>query len=206
MILFITSQDDATNSNFLVAGHLATMAATALCGEAAVRANAIPALTTAPTVPLLAFSHGEVASIRGHDDQAALQINDLPVLSERTTFAFACHTAGLLGPSVATAGGTWFGFAGPINCLPADANHLHHFRSIVDFVNQRFPTCGSTTAAKAFIDDLDMLTETVYEAISADGTFEQFHALRDITRRLRIWLPNATQAVKHPEAHSDPLV
>lgn len=206
MILFITSQDEPTSSNFKVAGYLAATAAVAMCGEEAVRKNALAALGIDPTSAFLAFCHGEATRIRGHDEQTAINIDDLPILLKRSTFAFACHTAAILGSHVAAAGGTWFGFVGRINCLPADTNSLQYFKAIIDFITKRFPKCNSVADAESFVDGLDTLSGDAIDAIGSHATLEQALALREITRKLRIWLPHADEAVKHPEAYGDPVI
>lgn len=205
MIVFITAQDEPTQDNLQVAGHIATLATPGLCGHHAVRDNIINALSAAPAEPFLALSHGQPDFLRGHDTLPAVTLADAGLLSGRESFALACYTAAILGPGVSAQGGIWFGFAGPINCLPADPHTIHHFRSIADFVANRFPGCNTLTRAEAFINDLNNLVDRAFDAIDASGTytFEIFHALRDITRRLRIWLPHAVEAVRHPEAFGD---
>jgi hypothetical protein len=42
--------------------------------------------------------------------------------------------------------------------------------------------------------------------LEANATLEQLHALLNISKRLRIWLPNSLHALKHPEATPDPIV
>lgn len=208
MIVFITAHDEPTKDNLVVAGHLAAGAGFALCEADAVRANVINALEAAPAVPFLALAHGRPDQIRGHDGQPAISIADVDLLSSRENFALACYTATTLGPGVAAAGGTWFGYAGPVNCLPADVDTRKHFVAIADFVADRFPGCTTQESAEAFIEDLDTLTsEAFFEIESSDlETFEPLHALRDLTRRLRIWLPGAMVAVKHAEAVGDPII
>ena len=207
MIVFITAHDEPTSENLQVAGHLLRVATNGLLGEDAVRANIVAALTAEPNQPLLAFSHGHPESIRGNDDQPALMIADTHLLCDRESFAFACHTAGLLGPNVSARGGTWFGYVGAVNCLPADQDAIHHFSAIADFVARRFPGCNTALGAQAFINDIAALTDQKHEAILATDTytFEMLHALRDISRRLRIWLPGAAAAIMHPEGFGDPI-
>lgn len=206
MILFITSHDEPTRDNWSVANHLQQKATTALCKSEAIRANIIAALSEAISAPLFALAHGKPSTVIGHDGNVAISASDKSMLATRKTFAFSCHTAGALGPSVATDGGTWFGYAGPINCLPADKDSIHHFRSVVDFLADRFPSCNTALEADSFISDLGNLTDQISEQIEESATFEQLHTLRDITRRLRIWLPGSSQALKHPEATPDPIV
>lgn len=208
MIVFITAQDAPTQDNLQVAGHLAAEAATALCGPQAVRDNIMAALDAAPADPFIAFSHGHPAFLQGHDDRPAVTITDTEFLGGRESFALACHTASELGPGVAAQGGTWFGFAGPVNCLPADEDSVGYFIAIVDFVAERFPGCDTLESADAFIAGLAQLADQAHNAIEATDTytFEILHALRDITRRLRIWLPYAIEPVKHREAFGEPIL
>lgn len=208
MIVFITAHDEPTNDNLLVAGHLGAHAIIGLLGPDAIRANVLDALQAHPYSPFMAFSHGQPESIRGNDDQPALMIADTHLLGNRESFAFACHTAHVLGPNVSAQGGTWFGYTGPVNCLPADPDGIHHFSDIADFVAQRFPGCNSANDARAFVKDISDLTEQKHDAIVASGTytFEMLHALRDISRRLRIWLPGAAGPIRHPEGFGDPIL
>jgi|TARA_R110002124_G_scaffold287327_1_gene472908 hypothetical protein len=207
VIVFIPTQDEATQDNMAVAGHIA-LPANRLHGPNAIRANAIHALTAAPIAPFFAISHGNPDSLLGHDEEPAVTTGDRELFGERNSFAFACHTAKGIGPSVAEQGGIWFGFAGPINCLPADPDTIHHFISIVDFIEDRFPGCTTTADASAFINDLKQLTDQAFAIIDESGeqSFEVLHALRDIAMRLRIWLPFADNPVKHIEAFGDPVL
>lgn len=206
MILFITAQDAATNDNLVVAGHLAATVATALCGPAAVRELLLAALGGNANDPFLAFSHGQPQELRGHDDHLGIGQADLALLCNRSTYAHACHTGESLGHSVAGAGGIWFGYVGPVNALPSDPDTIHLFRGIVDFIAQRFPGCSSPVLAQAFLDDLSTLTDGGFDAVSSTASLEQLHAFRDVSRRLRIWLPGNPEPIKHREAYGDPVL
>lgn len=206
MILFITAQDAATNDNYIVAGHLTAIAATALCGPIATRAPLLAALAANEDHPFLAFSHGQPQEIRGHDDGLGIGEGDIALLTGRCTFAHACHTGESLGSVVAGAGGTWFGYAGPVNALPSDPDTINLFREIVDFIAQRFPECDSPAFAQAFLNDLSALTDGGFDAVSTTASLEQLHTFRDISRRLRIWLPGVVEPIKHPEAFGDPVL
>ncbi|RVT93135.1 hypothetical protein [Sphingomonas crocodyli] len=206
MILFITAQDAATSDNFIVAGHLMATAATALCGPTATRAPLLAALEANGDQPFLAFSHGEPREIRGHDDNLGIGEGDIALLINRRTYAHACHTGESLGPLVAGAGGIWFGYAGPVNALPSDPDTINLFREIVDFIAQHFPECDSPALAQAFMDDLSALTDVGFDTVCATASLEQLHTFRDISRRLRIWLPGVPEPIKHPEAFGDPVL
>lgn len=208
MILVITAQDAATRDNLLVAGGLAVGATVALLEHQAVRANVMAELTLAPTSPLLIFSHGRPGHLVGHDNNPSVSQEDIALLRNRESFAFACYTAASMGPTISEAGGTWFGFAGPVNCLPADADVRPHFEAIANFIANRFPGCTTTPAATHFVSDLNTLVDEAFAEIDESGlaTFEQLHALRDITRRLRIFIHGVEGAIKHWEAFSDPIL
>lgn len=208
MILFITAQDAPTQDNLVVADHLIAVSTVGLRQDQAVRGNVIAALANLPDQPFFALAHGQRDHLCGHDDEPAVTTNDLALLVGRQSFALACHTAEGLGPEVAQVGGTWIGYVGPVNCLPANPDAIEHFRDIATFLADRFPGCTTIVGAEAFITDLSALTGKAHDAIVEAGTetFELLHALRDVTRRLRIWLPNATSAIKHPEGYGDPLL
>jgi len=205
MIVFITAHDGPTSDNLIVAGHVADAAAVPLRGLDAVREGLITALEADGGEPLLAMCHGSPAMLLGNDGEAALTKADLAALGTRESFALACRTSEGLGPAVAAAGGTWFGYSGPINCLPTAEEVRPHFAGVVDFIVARFPGCREAAPAQAFIDDLDALTAAAFTAIEPIAGFEELHALRDITRRLRVWLPNETHVLAHPEASPEPV-
>ncbi len=205
MIVFITAHDGPTSDNLAVAGHIADAAAVSLRANEAVRENLVDALAASEGEPFLAMCHGAPATLQGNDDEPALTIADVAALDGRESFAFACRTSETLGPTVAAAGGVWFGYSGPINCLPAGEDVRSQFVAIIDFVSSRFPGCREPVPARAFIDDLDALTNVAFASIEPFADFEALHALRDITRRLRVWLPGASQAVAHTEASPEPV-
>lgn len=205
MIVFITAHDGPTSDNLTVAGHVADGAAVPLCGLDAVREGLVTALEVDGGEPLLAICHGSPAMLLGNDGEAALTKADLPVLGTRESFALACRTSEGFGPAVAAAGGAWFGYSGPINCLPTGEEVRPHFAAVVDFIVARFPGCREDVTAQALIDDLDALTAAAFTAIEPIAGFEELHALRDITRRLRVWLPGAAHALAHAEASPEPV-
>lgn len=208
MILFITATDESTKSNLSVAGHLAATSTIPLCEATAVRPNILAALAGAPATPLFALCHGGRDHIVGQDAAAAVGVGDAALLGARESFALACYTSAELGPAVANAGGTWFGYSGPVSCLFDDLDTLDHFTSVAEFIAQQFVGCTTQAAATAFIAGLDAVADAAFTAIDAAGVGDmgKFHALRDITRRLRIWLPAEADPVKHPDATPEPLL
>lgn len=206
MIVFITAQDDATNDNFLVANYLTSLASAALCGPDAVRSPLLDALHGNNSTPLIAFSHGRASALVGHDNEIGLGVADVALLSSRYTYAHACHTGERFGQAVSVAGGIWFGFSGPVNALPADPDSIEIFRGIIDFIIEKFPSCNSVALANSFLNELADLTDRGFDYLSGTASMEQLHALRDISRRLRIWLPDVGTPIKHLEAYGDPLL
>jgi len=208
MILVITAHDEPTTDNLTVAGGLAAIATTALIAHEAVRHNVVNALEGSVDMPLLVFSHGKPDHRVGHDNIPNLTSGDTDLLLERSTFAYACNTAGHLGPSVSNAGGTWFGFAGPLNALPADLEVRDQFEDITHFIAANFPSCTTPAMATAFIDNLSAVADEIFERLDEmqSTTFEHFHALRDITRRLRIFFPGEEMPIKHSDAVGDPIL
>lgn len=176
---------------------MSAIAAIALCREMATRANLLAALNANGDYPFLAFSHGQPREIREHDDNLGIGEGDTALLSGRHTYAHACHTAESLGRVVAGDGGIWFGYAGPVNALPSDPETMHLFQGIVNFIAQRFAECNSPALAQAFLDDLSALTDSGFDAVSTTGSLEQLHTFRDISRRLRIWLPGIAEPISH---------
>lgn len=208
MILVITAHDEPTTDNLTVARELAVAVNTALLADQAVRENVVQALKGSADSPLLVFSHGKPDHLVGHDEVPSVTADDTDLLKDRHTFAYACNTAGHLGPTVSEAGGTWFGYAGPLNALPADIEVRHHFEDITYFIAANFSNCTTPALAEQFVEDLSTIADAIFEQLDQleTSTFEQFHALRDITRRLRIFIPSTDMPIKHSNAAGDPVL
>jgi len=201
MLLAVTSQDDPTLSNRTVAALLPGPFVHELLDEQAVRDDII-AVLNANQSPILLIGHGREDSFIGHDNAPAISLGDAELFGGRQAFALACKTAHQLGPAIAQSNGIWLGYLSTIVCLISDEDHLQIFLGLLKFIADNFTSVVDEQSALAFLNELKARTDHALHVIDAQdtGNMEVFACVRQLIRRLRVWLPNAPQPIAHASA------
>lgn len=217
MIFFIPSYDEATDANLSIGYKVATSnpvaqaAPITLFREAATPEALVEKLKSS-RAPLFVMSHGRPDSVmtsrtNKENEEIALSVNHCAFLTEKTVFAFACHTATFLGEVVAQHGGVWFGYTGPISAPDTDSQCYEDFVAIFRFIAISVPLLSTLEEREQFWQKLHQLCEgakrkvsTRYFGKKTNKIFGMLSALFQIWDRLRIWIPGASRPEMHPRA------
>lgn len=213
MILFVPAYDEPTRSNLAVATRLAEQdGELRLLEEEALGRNlrhAIAAIPEGGPPPIFVMSHGMRDAVREQGGGVALDTTNwlhLELLARRSVFAFACHTATVLGRVAAQHGATWWGYTGSIQSPVSDEPFIELFVEIFAFMRESFAAAVTREARSRILDDLrrrcSEAERAVDEAFEADPSIDPSEALLCLLHlwdRLRIWVPGHDA----PECHSN---
>jgi hypothetical protein len=201
MILFVTDYDDATRSNRLIAEPLRDNFEEVLIGEDATRA-ALHSMLTGNQKPLFAMSHGRPDRMNDQDRNPAIHSGDILLASRRAVFAFACHTATTLGRKVASAGGIWWGYTGPIASPPDDPEQRLQLQPIFEHL-MRFVEYKNPAEVIQFLEELKDYCEEAAKKVGPNGkVFDAHLCIHHALDKLRVWLPTEQDALHHPAVTS----
>lgn len=198
--------DAATEANFAVAERLLSGSGLALLAANATRENLLDALE-ALEAPLFAMTHGRPDQLLAQGGGRALDLQDVPLLAGRTTFAYACHTAQELGEAVAAVHGHWWGYTGSIGAPDLSSELLPLFIRIFSSLREAFPSAQSAREKSEVLSRIADLCREAEERVTdlwmdnADLDIgSALFCLMHIWQRLRVWGPGASVPLKHPEA------
>ena len=202
MIIAVANHDAATASNLEVCAEILQLNLTSLSGGSVCRKQVIALLQQLQFLDLFFIGHGSTSSCVGSDNNTLFDINDCSLLSQRRTFALACHTADKLGKAISATGGIWCGFVGSISCLPCDADIIHLFKKIPRFVTLNLSSIKDKLSADIFMLEFFKLLTNINDELDslAIGSLEPYVAVDLYKRRLRIWLQHASDPVAGKEA------
>lgn len=220
MILFVPAYDEPTRSNLAVAKRLPEQQGEVrLLGDdasARLLRSAIVATAGDAQRPLYVMSHGTRDAIRAQGGGAALEAADglhLLLLARRAVFAFACHTATVLGRVAATHGVVWWGYTGAIQSPVSEEPLAGLFAEIFRFLRDSFAGAASREARSQALEELRRrcreAERAVDEAFEADPSLDPSEALLCLLHlwdRLRIWLPGHDVPEHHPNARPPALM
>jgi hypothetical protein len=206
VIFFVPGYDAATESNLAVAERMVSAGVHALMGADATRA-ALLAVLAREALPLFAMAHGRRDVLLGQKGEGALTGDDMPVLGARPVFAYACHTAGVLGEAAAKAGCAWWGYTGAVTAPESSPELLPVFVQVFSYIRDAFPRAFSADEIRVVLLRIaDLCREAEYQV---DGLVEKdlgldvgaaYLCLLHIWQRLRIWMPSLDSPRLHPLA------
>lgn len=154
------------------------------------------------------MSHGRPDRLLAQRGETALASEDLQLLAPRPVFAFACHTASLLGREASRGGTVWWGYTGRITAPELSHEVLSLFTSVFGYIRDAFAPADSAASRRAVllriaelcheaereVDDLLLATDVDLDAASV------LLCLLQIWQRLRVWEPGVPEPMKHPDA------
>lgn len=206
MIFFVPAYDPATEANLMVATQIASEKSRRLLGGRATRKKLLAELSVSPA-PLFAMSHGRPDRLLAQDGEMALNGADLDLLASRPVFAFACHTANLLGREASAAGSVWWGYTGTISSPGASEYVLPIFSSLFGFICAAFASADSPLSRGSFLlqirEGCRQASAEVDRLLLADLDVDAapvLLCLLQIWQRLRVWEPGAPEPMRHPDA------
>lgn len=210
MIFFVPGYDPATYANMVVAALVVLEGedAVRILGEQALRPALLAALSeTDEKRPLFAMSHGYPDHLVAQDGEPALTEADVALLEGRAVFAFACHTASVLGEAAAGHGAVWWGYTGAITAPDVSAPLVSILRDVFAWIRGAFAEARSTSAREAVLHQLaDRCQEAerrVDELLELDTDLDvgtAYLCLLQIWQRLRVWEEGARTPLSHPSA------
>ena len=137
----------------------------------------------------------------------ALSGADLGLLASRSVFAFACHTAGLLGQEASSSGAVWWGYTGMITAPEASEEVLPLFSSLFSSICAAFASADSSLSRRAVLEQIadwcQQASEEVDRFLLADLDVDAapvLLCLLQIWQRLRVWEPGALEPMYHPQS------
>ncbi|MEQ9357524.1 hypothetical protein [Coleofasciculus chthonoplastes] len=215
MIVFVPAYDPSTEANIAIAKLIITEDCVTFFEKKATRQELIAVLSKANLLPVFAMCHGVRNALKGHKGEVALScdnIHDLQLLSQRTVYAFACHTATELGRSAADIGAIWWGYSDTISCAIDSSSVIPIFTEIFIFIRDNFQRATSSQDRQRVIEQLKQMCEQAeaqVDQIDAQTEItditEVYMTLRHIWDRLRIWVPGIQVPEQHPDASSPSL-
>ncbi len=138
MILFVPGYDEATKANLdigkqLADGHIALLA------EKAIRSNLIELLRTLENESLFSMSHGKYDMLLDNNSETAISIDDKPLLTNRTVYAWACHTGSNLGEHIAdNNNAVWWGYTGAVTAPSTSEPFYQKQKEVFRFIQNSF--------------------------------------------------------------------
>lgn len=206
MIFFVPGYDPATEANLAVVERLLPQVCRPLLRDRATREALLASLEDMET-PLFAMAHGRRDILFGQGHTHGLTEDDFPSLGWRTVFAYACHTAGGLGPSMARGGAVWWGYTGAVTAPEASPSLLDLFVRIFSFIRDEFALSRSPEAREAVLLRLadlchqaEMEIDDLYEEDPELDAGSAYLCLLHIWQRLRVWGPESQIPLMHPDA------
>ncbi len=220
MILFVPAYDEPTRSNLAIAERLTGAPNDLrLFAEDATESNlrrSLSRLDDGATAPLFAMSHGTKQALRAQGGDAALSEDDLSslgLLAPRPVFAFACHTATVLGRAAASQGVIWWGYTGAIQSPVAEEPFRDLFVPIFDLLCVAFSCAATYEERRELLEQLHRRCRSaeraVDDALEADPAVDPSEALLCLLHlwdRLRIWVPGNDAPECHPAAKPPSLM
>lgn len=204
MIVFVPGYDRATNANLSVARDVVARADMALLADDATRDKLVDALSGRAHEALFSMSHGRPDHLCAQNGEAALTADDAPITCGRAVYAFACHTASLLGERMCQGGTTWWGYTGAIQCPEDTAPFRSLFVELFAYIRGAFHAASTREDRSRVLDEIARRCETAQSVVDehvlrgTDGeVWAAYHCLLHIWDRLRVWPADAAE----PEAH-----
>jgi hypothetical protein len=206
VIFFIPGYDPATESNLAVGERIVPEVCQPLLRDRATRKELLAALSHA-AVPLFAMSHGHSDALLAQGNEKGLTKEDLSVVGPRSVFAYACHTAGMLGKAAAQGGAIWWGYTGAVTAPDSSALLLPVFVEIFFYLREIFPEAESSEECRMVLLRVAELCEKAQLLVddlgAEDANLDVMSpscCLLHIWQRLRVWRPGADSPLKHPDA------
>jgi hypothetical protein len=204
MIAFITAYDDATNANYNVVQPIIPETTLLLGSSSANRENLwhhLPHFST-----LFAMSHGNSDTLWDNENNAAINLADVALLTNKKAFVFACYTANDLGRQMRANSNIYWGYTGSIAAPTDEMATIPLFQSIFQYVIAHFSICESKPQIDNMLQNLKNLCDSTANefdnlyAEGADINLMAYNCLNDIWTRLRVNHFDFAEAIKHPEA------
>jgi hypothetical protein len=213
VIIFVPAYDEATRANHAIVRRLrATAVQLRLLGDAA-DTTLVDILRVHPGRPLFAMSHGRPSHFCAQQGAQALNRDHVvdAVVSLRTMYVYACHTASELGALAAQSGSSYWGYTGSISAPPTSEHILPILAPVFEFVRQAFPTTDDDETRGAFLLELRVRCEAATALLDAlwdrdvELEVDAYLCLLHLWQRIRGWFPGETQPHMHPEAPAPTL-
>jgi len=201
MIVFVPGYDEATRANVAVATRMRIDACEVLLSSEATKSELLIRLARAP-VPFFAMSHGEPNRLFDHNNEAALDSHDVSFIGNRCCYVFACWTAGELGRAAAQSGATWWGYTGAVGAPDADERFVGWFADVFEMIRGRFELALTIESRRQLLEDIATRCREYMAMLDDDegASPDAYLSLMHIWGRLRVWVPGATDAERHPNA------
>lgn len=203
MIAFITAYDEATTANHTIICPIIPATTLLLERQSATRENLWQQL---PEYPLLfAMSHGNSDTLWDNNNNAAINLEDLALFTNKRAFVYACYTANELGRELKINNNIYWGYTGSIAAPTDKTATIPLFRSIFQFIITNFGICENRQDIDKMLHDLKNLCNAIEIELdilfeTGDDVMESYTCLNHIWNRLRINHFAFEDVIKHPEA------
>lgn len=202
MIIFVPAYDQATHTNLAMINALATDNKEMLLGNEATRENLLSKIIDKEN--LFIMSHGSKEAIYYGVNDKAIHICDKENITNKKIFAFACHTAALVGKEIASNNNVWWGYTGAISASDSEEEAIKVIAPIFEYIINNFYSVMNNIEVNSFLSQVKELCEKaeeefdVLEKNTNKIYFNSRLSLNHIWSRLRVWLDGSIY--KHLEA------
>jgi hypothetical protein len=217
-IIFATNQDESTEVSYRTIEKLISNISSgtfcSLLNMQATHNELHKTLVAESKYALFVTGHGKDAYIIDQNGEVALDKIRLPLLKDRHIFAFCCWTANELGKEIQKqTSASYWGYSGQL--ILHDYEELDELMtSLVAYLYENFDLYTGKEEIILFLSSLKEKCEQAYEEILekyADDwqnyalPFAAGRAFGCVWKRLRVFIADVSESIKHEEAEEDTL-
>ncbi len=206
MIIFVPAYDEATHANLSVALAVADNSLQLFFKEDALGARLKAHLKDSPA-PLFVMSHGASEYFFDQNDEPAILLEEVHLLSNLPVFVFACYTANEFGKTAAQGNSIFWGYTGAIQSLDSQPAVSIHFQPIFKSILQSFSHLSLNSEIAIFLASLRDICEQannkldeIWESNPNLDLYAAYNCLSHLWGRLRVYHPDLSEPILHPDA------
>lgn len=206
-IFFVSSHDEQTLANLVIAQAIANDGDVKVFDVNATRAGLFQALDEHPEDKIIfSMSHGSKLAVIDNNWSPALHRGDGARVAGYKIFAWACLTGATVGYDLAQTGTTWWGYECAVNAPDDRPEFAPIHAEVIAEAKARFIAGVDVETVKQILHDIKVRCQDAIRALDAAGAMEAngfatlYFFCNQFWQRLSVWLPGAQEPLRHPDA------
>jgi len=207
-ILFVTSYDEQTNANLLIANNILDGSEVFICEEQANRESFYARFPYLKNAYLMIMSHGDSNLVRDNNKELIISLEDFDKFSDTKFFLWACNTSRELGATISKNNNVWWGYNCPVTAPINDENYKDFYIRIFRLIKSRYVDGIDESTVHQILNEIKSICDEINQQLDnmiENGLMEIqesmsiYSCFRNIWANLVVWL-NPHNSIKHSEA------
>ncbi|SDY53505.1 hypothetical protein [Acinetobacter kyonggiensis] len=207
-ILFVTSYDEQTSANLLIANNILDGDEVFICEKQANRESFYSRFPHLNNAYLMIMSHGDSCLVLDNNKEVIISLDDFDKFSNTKFFLWACNTSRILGEKISQNSNIWWGYNCPITAPINDEKYKDFYIRIFRIIKSRYVDGIDESTVhqilneiKSICDEINQQLDNMIESglVEIQDSMSIYSCFRNIWANLVVWL-SPQNSIKHSEA------